>query len=409
MKIGFYGATGSNDFGDYAMMVHNIQSVLKKHPDYEIYVFTPNKYNTLKNLVDNIINFEMLKSIKIVEEPIITRSFYKKIIDHVCFKFFNKYYYIDKAFNNICKGDYSLLNWEFIETIKKIDIMVFNGGGYLQHSWGKYNIFFAISYTVAAKFNKPVYFLGNSIGPMQNWEHYIKDTINYVDKIMVRDGTNYTAKLLEEFNYHDFVSGPDDLMFVNDIYDNSDIYKLDNYVIIELMCWIEKAQKGAEYVLYAVGKLIEYIISKQHKNVLLITFDNDDWKSKDFINKIYNDSKYKDNIFKYTHINNMYEVFSFYKYCDFSLSFKYHPVILSLGSKKPCMGVICDNDGYYERKFKGAFETAGIDHSNNVIHIDDITPERLIENYNKEHKIITKEKEEQLKSIQEEYMESIIG
>ena len=35
MRIGFYGATGSNDFGDYAMMIHNIQYIWQLMPSIE--------------------------------------------------------------------------------------------------------------------------------------------------------------------------------------------------------------------------------------------------------------------------------------------------------------------------------------------------------------------------------------
>ena len=43
MKIGFYGATGSNDFGDWAMMVHNINQILLRRKDAKVYIISPNK------------------------------------------------------------------------------------------------------------------------------------------------------------------------------------------------------------------------------------------------------------------------------------------------------------------------------------------------------------------------------
>lgn len=74
-------------------------------------------------------------------------------------------------------------------------------------------------------------------------------------------------------------------------------------------------------------------------------------------------------------------MFGYYKYADFSISFKYHPVILSLGSSVPCVGIVCDNNGYYEGKMKGAFDSCGIDSKNKVIHIDEFSSKKLLEIY----------------------------
>lgn len=83
MKIGFYGATGSYDFGDYAMMVHNIQTILNRRPDTEIYIYTPDKYITLQMLVDNMLDFQQLRQIKIVQEPTVLLGRYQRLVDKI--------------------------------------------------------------------------------------------------------------------------------------------------------------------------------------------------------------------------------------------------------------------------------------------------------------------------------------
>lgn len=76
----------------------------------------------------------------------------------------------------------------------------------------------------------------------EKYNNLIKDNIQYVDKLMIRDGHLYTEKLLKEYNYYNYINGPDDLMFNGESYDLPKIY--DNYVVIEVMAWINNAKMG---------------------------------------------------------------------------------------------------------------------------------------------------------------------
>lgn len=414
MKIAFYGATGSNDFGDYAMVVHNIQCIANACNDAEFYIITPDKYITLKYLYENILDRNLLKRIELVCEPVVYNTV-DLFIDKLFGRYLNRYYYSNKVFNEVINKNYNHINWEFLNYIKKADILVYNGGGYLQHSWKEKNIVFSIAYVIAAQMNKKVYFLGNSIGPLFSYDKYIKRSIHYISKILVRDGKNYTAKLLDRYKFKNYVCGPDDLMFACEKYQN--LYNLfleklsnkksNGYIIVEVMAWIEKSNKGTEYILRCLSEFINYVIETKNKNVLLVIFDNDDWKAKVFIDEIYDKSLNKEKIFLYKKINNMYDIFGFYRYCDYSLSFKYHPLILALGNKKPCTAIICDNDGYYESKLKGAFDTCGVDQS--VFHIDEVTTEKLIQSFEKKQYIMSSDKENELKSIRNNYINDIIS
>ena len=94
-------------------------------------------------------------------------------------------------------------------------------------------------------------------------------------------------------------------------------------------------------------------------------------------------AKKRDKIFSCTRISSMYEVFGYYKYASFSLSFKYHPLVLSIGSSVPCVGVICDSDGYYESKMKGAFDSCGLEWKEKLMRIDELDSNTLIDHYEK--------------------------
>lgn len=412
MKIAFYGATGSNDFGDYAMVVHNIQCIANACNDAEFFIITPDKYITLKYLYENILDRNLLKRIELVSEPVIYNTV-NLVIDKLSGRYLNRYYFSNKVFKEVINKKYNHINCEFLNCIQKADVLVYNGGGYLQHSWKEKNIVFSIAYVIAAQMNKKVYFLGNSIGPLLSYDKYIKQSIHYISKILVRDGKNYTAKLLDRYGFKNYVCGPDDLMFACEKYENSNktlLEKLQNkksngYIIIEIMSWIEKSNKGTEYILRCLREFINYVIETKNKNVLLVIFDNDDWKAKVFIDEIYDKSLNKEKIFLYKKINNIYDIFGFYRYCAYSLSFKYHPLILALGNKKPCTAIICDNDGYYESKLKGAFDTCEVDQS--VFHIDEVTTEKLIQSFEKKQNIMSSEKENELKSIRTAYINDI--
>lgn len=409
MKIGFYGATGSYDFGDYAMMVHNIQDIIRIKDNVEFYIITPNKYITLQNCIDNLQNIENIYKIKCVGEANINTNKLKKVMDWGTEKILKGKWSICKEYKEVCKKKYTNVNCELLECIQKIDIMIFNGGGYLQHSWKDNNYLFCDVIRLASHYGKPIYFLSNSIGPMKKYNNLIKDNIQYVDKLMIRDGHLYTEKLLKEYNYYNYINGPDDLMFTGESYDLPKIY--DNYVVIEVMAWINNAKMGEKYILDNLLQFINYII-KTEKNIVLVTFDNSDMKAQEYMKYIYMNVTEQERVRVEWKIKDMYRLFGIYKYCDFSLSFKYHPAILALGNKKPFIAVITDNDGYYEGKLKGACDNCDISFENHVIYLDDIDDGQLINLYIKNlnnKDTIDNSIYNKLKNIRKEYLAEILN
>lgn len=377
MKIGFYGATGSNDFGDYAMMIHNINRILSIDKNSDIYIFTPDKFCTLNNLIHNM-DIDIVKNnLHIVDEPNLEGTSFTDRLNYLFFKTIHKDNLLFSRFKSIEKKDYKYINKSFLDTVLNLDVLIFNGGGYLQESWREKNINFVVACLVAQQNNIPVYFLGNSIGPLDKYEEIVMNTMKKVDGIIVRDGNNYTAKLLDSYGQNKYTVASDDLLFVNDYYEYKQIY--DNYVVIEVMFYITKAKKGANYIIEELIKFIN-IVSKE-KNVLLLNFDVDGDLANHYIDYIYNQVNDKDKVYVRHATENIYEMFGYYKYADFSISFKYHPLILSLGSNVPCVGIVCDNNGYYEGKIKGAFESCGIDYHNKVMHIDEFSLSKLLEMY----------------------------
>lgn len=410
MKIGFYGATGSYDFGDYAMMVHNIQTILNRRPDTEIYIYTPDKYITLQMLVDNMLDFQQLRQIKIVQEPTVLLGRYQRLVDKIEDKLVHKRHFFYSKYNNIKVGGEAFVNHDFMAAIKECDFLLFNGGGFLQHSWDYRNMNFAMAVMIAGSYGKSVYFLSNSVGPMQKWDFCVRDLLPFVQKMMIRDGYRYTQKYLESLRFDRFMHGPDDLFFVNDEYPTEQKY--ENYVVIEVMTWLGRASKGETYVLNQLVHLVDEVINEDRKNVVLVSFDRGDSDADRYMEYIQVHAMHPERIsIESTAKCNMYEIFSLYRYCDFSVSLKYHPLILALGSNKPCIGIICDDDGYYEGKLRGACDNLGIDSHDVVMHIDEINSTSLLERYNSlkdGHIIINPNRREQLKAIRQKFLQELL-
>ena len=412
MKIGFYGATGSWDFGDYAMMVHNIQEILSISEDSEFFVFTPDKYVTLQVFVNNLMDLKQIRKIHIVDGPQCQIKF--SIVERIAIKMHWLDYgslclkKVSKIYKSFCKGDWSLLSDEFKRVIEQVDIMLFNGGGYLQYNWSIRNYHFSIAVKYAHVCGKPVYFLGNSIGPMKEFDWVIRDMIHDVDGIMIRDGMNYTKRLLDSYGYKKYVNGPDDLTFVNDIYKS--VPMLNNYVIIEIASLIGHAQKGSQFVLSEFLGLIDYL-TETGKNVALVTLDKNDNHSFDYIDYLYDNARHKGKVIKFKEIGSIYEVFALYAHCDFSVSTKYHPVVLALGSNKPFIGIICGDDGYYEGKLKGACDNLSVPYNNHIIYVDSVKDGTLINFYeeNVDKKVVDNMELDRLKNIRNVFLRKVLS
>ena len=380
MNIGLYGATGSNDFGDWAMMVHNINQILLRRKDAKVYIISPNKFNTLNILIHHFEKNTIWDCIRIIDEPKLTYS-PEKMIGKKILKYLKVSNYKDKVFREVINENYSHISPGILKIIKSLDVLIYNGGGYIQYNWHDSNIIFLMTCVIAKQNGAKVAFLGNSFGPMLNYMKYLIKTLPYIDNIIVRDGNNYSAKLLDHLGYKKYICGCDDLLFVNDYYPVVEC-DYEKYIVIEIMNYINKALKGEQYILKQLIDFIDYVTGSQNYNVKIINLDKDDWRGIEYINTIYKNISMPNKCTIHIINENMYQVFSYYKNAAFSLSFKYHPLILSLGSGIPCVGVICDSDGYYESKMKGAFDSCGLKWQGKIVELDSINAKVLIELYN---------------------------
>ena len=74
-------------------------------------------------------------------------------------------------------------------------------------------------------------------------------------------------------------------------------------------------------------------------------------------------------------------------------------------------GIICDDDGYYEGKLRGACDNLGIDSHDVVMHIDEINDTSLLEKYDSlkdGHIIVNSDRREQLKAIRQKFLQELL-
>lgn len=412
MNIGIFGATGSFDFGDYAMMIHNIQQLYTLNQTHSFTIFSINKSVTQETLSQNIQDTKLLKKIRIVddnlfEEAGIDNSFFSKLVRGLNYRILKRDIiekrYL-KFYDNLKPVNHKS---EFSKALAAVDLCLFNGGGYLQHSWKYHNIRFMIEIRLAKMMQIPVVFLANSVGPMKLYDRFTRETLPLVDSIMVRDGREFSWKVLDDYGVLQKLNGPDDLFNACDLYclESTDS---DDFVIIEIMAWIQRAPKGEKYIISVLAGFIDYLTIEENKKIRLINFDKWDIVAKESIRELFSIVKHPEMMEAMYEIESMYQVFEWFKQCSFSLSFKYHPVILALGAGKPCAAVIADNDGYYLSKLKGAFMNCNMNAEEHVIHISELTISSAKELYLKTKESICSSKtKDNLHQIRNDYLISI--
>lgn len=360
--LGIFGATGCNNFGDYAILINNIRTFYSINKNIKIKIFSYNIDNTYCNINNNLSDITDKLDIEVVPDLTDPNIDQNRLI---------------KLWQETYHGNISKVNKTFIKNMNTCDKIIFIGGGYINNNWSNKNITFMIAINCAKTLDKSVYFLASTIGPLNNmYKSIVRESLKFAKSIMVRDNSIFSEKILSDMNYKNIIHGPDDFFFVIPKYDKN-IYDKSNYIVIELMLLIRRSKKGALYILDELAKFMNFIIENEHKNVILVNFHKGDKDADKFINMLYSLINDKDKVYIEKNIDDIYRINDMYQKCDFSLSFRYHPLVLALGNKKPCLGIITDNDGYYYSKFGGAISNLELDIDKLTMHINELSYEYL--------------------------------
>lgn len=385
--IGIFGATGCNDFGDYAMLINNLRYFYNIYCDYEYKIFSYNIENTENNIKNNLKDIDI--KYDVVDDLNKRFSFIEKVINKLGIIIGKKNFYRAKYWDNMWKrtfeGNLSSINSNFLKELEECDKIIFMGGGYIQNSWKLDNIKFMCEINCAHFLNKDIFFLGSTIGPVDEFQTYVANSIKFVKSIMVRDSDLFSYNNLVNMNYSNkILKGPDDLLFIEKGKKKIESYKKDyEYIVIEVMAWIDRAKNGKKFILDNIVEFCNYIIKQENKHIVLVNFHKEDIQGYNSIDYIINNIENKSMIELINNIDNIYFIDELYKNCKFSLSFRYHPLVLALGNKKSCIGVITDTDGYYYSKFAGAIKNLELNVEDSIMYIDDFNFNNLYNKYNK--------------------------
>lgn len=417
-SIGIYGATGSYDFGDYCMLVDNIIKLDRALAGSRFFVFTPDASITNDNIQENILDNELLSRISSVDDGVYTSR------ETMSDKFSRRIRYAGSqegydaavmCIDSICKNGTDMLPDDLKKVFNNLDLMIFNGGGYFQNSWKSLNIDFSLYILISKMYGIPVFIMGNSFGPLEDTlSSFVFPTLSLVDGIIVRDGQNrsYKSLLLNNLKADRICINTDDLFFHEPVKNTNNFDApsptLKNYVVIEVMVWIIKCINGKQSVLDILAAFMEHLVNNGY-GIVLICFDKKDTVAQECISKL-SEGFSSDQLWIVDQITSINQVYNIYRFCDFSVSMKYHPIVLALSYNHPCIGIICDYDGYYESKMHGAYESLGIMNSGDYVkHINELNEKWLIERFESRATFeIDKEKIEELKQGRESYMKRIV-
>lgn len=387
MNIGIIGAIGVDDMGDVVMLQSAI-NLLKdisytQNYNIEFTVFALNK--------------------KLAREQIEKIGVEANIVNNITVDDLSNKILEDIRFSNLLEENLEDIidNKEYINKISGCDALFFIGGGYFNKYWGDKLIpTFILPIALGHKFKKPIYISGVNIGPFDNQQiEKFKGLFTYIDTMIIRD-RDYSLNMLKKLGglKGNLILGSDDILSrwyegsSNPIY-NKTYSEKSKYAVIQLHHWVEiysdnyisTYKELARFLgnLLDIGEIdkIYFLPFSYFKGIdyecgrRLKTFLED---REDYIVL----EPTKDYIFMRQLISDS----------EFVIGSRYHPVVFGMGEQVPTLGIYVND--LYKQKISGAFQVVGMDTSSNMIHINQLTSERLMKWYtiSKEKKYMDKNK-----------------
>lgn len=396
--IGIFGAIGRDDMGDDALLLSNVDSLIKHN--YKVIIFTYNISKTINLLISNNLlpTNGISKNIKIVKaldyfdrknfieyvgtviDTFLEKIFKKRLnILQTIYKGFIHY----KLILNI-KGYLPVNQYlrEYLNNIKECSLLLFIGGGYMNKYWGQMIYQFIISLSIGKEFNIPCIASGQTFGPFDAIQKKIvKKHIKKLDYISTRD-INISKQRLIELGYdqNKIVEGPDDAIFLtNDI-------KAENYtlqynkhfiVVANFGLFLKYSKHSLEYLHTIFAQFFDYIIESKNGIILNISMTTSGYDITQGL-AIQNKMKYKDKIRFVPLYTDLKKIKSIIGSSNLVLSSRLHPIVFAISEKKPFVGISSGGE-YYDSKLKGISEIYNYDPINHIINADDLTVDILQE------------------------------
>lgn len=387
MKIGIIGAIGVDDIGDVIMLEAALAQITA--------IGNRNGINT------DFVVFALNREIAL--EQLDYKGFCVEIVESLQPSDLSNTINNDYDFEQLLKIDFikETNNIEpYYREIEKCDVLFFIGGGYFNEYWGvKLIPTFVIPIILGYQMRKPIFISGVNIGPFsQEQVNKLKGLFSNVHYLFLRD-RDKSAKVLEKLGGTSgkVVFGADDVLPF--------WYRQDDAVKTNPLCWDDTKKYGilnlhhwaeiysSSYIQFykSLALFFDYILDNKYVDrIYFMPFDY--FKGLDYecgrrLKTFLNDREEyvvleptKDHI----GMRNMVRA------SEFLIGSRYHPIVFGLGEHVPVLGIYTNE--LYEHKILGAFQVLNRDGKQEMIHVNDVSLERLKEWYCKA--ILSKGKED---------------
>lgn len=406
MKIGFTGATGCVDFGDYAMLVNNINHLVDRAPAIEFVIFTYNKANTLAALSGNNVdaNYEVFgDALSVMGEA------YGNVPNSVLNQddiasIFEKWQHL---FDLCLQGDIPNALKPLAEKLSECDVLVFNGGGYLNKNWLFRVHAFLVIISIAHKVGVPVLMMSQTYGPFD--EATLSDVsaaFKHVRKFFCRDRI-YSKNTLKSLGVEEsrIEYAVDDLFLLSEKLNKSNIEVPEDALFIQLH------RQMRDQVPHLINDVAKCILDLHHegriKSVVFVVFHHHGDNELSIAREI--QEKLGPNL--HSEVLgpdwDAGKLISGFVDAKAVLCSRYHPLVISLRKGTPVVNLLAaDNTGdytYYIAKNRGICEYVGAEDSQlcvptNTDNLIEVAKHRLVEQMNANGALA----EERLEEIEEE-------
>jgi len=370
-KLGITGAIGSYDIGDWALLQSNIDYFKDNFDSIILFTYDLEKTRTIVNLLN------LNKNITI--EIVYINKYYKSysipfsITARYIINIFN--YFIKKHSNN-----------PLIQKLRKVDKLIVIGGSYFNNLWNTryFPIIFCID--IAKMLNKKVIISGINVGPLSFFDRlFLKRILYKIDSLNVR--SNYSLEITDLENMNIKTDNiniiGDDATFLKVRDDQEYLKKIgcgSNYVVLCLSPLIYDA-KNIDRFFVELKKFLITIIEKGYK-VLYIPMNYD--LSSDYSVGLKIKKEVNSNNFILLDPRTCYDpklIKFLIKNSKITISSRLHPIVFSIGEKKPFIGIICSGKyrNLYERKIFGLMGVFNILNPNSeaIIYTNDLDSNKL--------------------------------
>jgi len=354
MKVGFVGPFGDSNFGDYGMLINNIYDIKAK--DITIFSYNIPLISKLAQKYLNNYNLSLCE-VNLVSEP-------NSIVTHNCKEYTIEYNnYPDTPFEILKK----VRNYqEILEHIRRIDVLVVNGGGYFNHLWNAKHrrtrlLSIIAPILIANQLKKKIVFMGNTYGPFEESTNFFGNFFNYLDDCIIasRDEV-YSTSELRKVGYGKPVQHlPDDLYFLNKSFTLSadpSPTPPRKYIVLEFYSPISEVETN----LKQLGQLITTMKCTYDYDVVFLPFDvnyGGEIQGKLLARSFDDISIYDISKLGYLDIS---EANSIIKNAEFVICNRYHAFLLAIMNNIPVLHFlrdVCGDKRYYFNKGYGLLKS----------------------------------------------------